>query len=234
MMVNDQQLQCYKDEYSGHKLIYVRFANEDFVFRTLTVKEYETILKLYTDQFKQETAICNMGCVYPEGYEFAECEFGVMPSVIAGYLKKLSAFDSPQDIFDEYDMAKASSNLYQQCMDLIKAFIGDYTYEEMEDWTWQKLMDMTVRAENIANLQGYNYHIERTADADKPKPSIHNQEDVDNAINRKVNPLILFQEELQKEVNLKNNVVDNPFIIGKSWNNKELLDGFRKQKITPK
>ena len=231
-MISDQKLQYYKEEYSGHKLIYVRFSNEDFVFKTLTVKEYEMILKMYSDQFKQETAICNMGCVYPEGYEFAECEFGVLPSVIAGYLKKLSAFDNPQDIFDEYDAAKASSNLYQQCMDLIKAFIGDYTYEEMEDWTWQKLMDMTVRAENIANLQGYDYHIERTEDIENVtrKHSIHNEDDIQKALQNKVNPLILFQEEIQKEVNLNNNMIDNPFIIGKAWNNKELLNGFREQK----
>ena len=235
-MISDQNLQYYKEEYSGHKLIYVRFSNEDFVFRTLTVKEYEMILKMYSDQFKQETAICNIACVHPDAYEFSECEFSVLPSVIAGYLKKLSAFDSPQDIFDEYDAAKASSNLYQQCMDLIKAFIGDYTYEEMEDWTWQKLMDMTVRAENIANLQGYNYHIERSEDMEQQthKPSIHNENDIQNTLNRKINPLILFQDEIQKEVNANNNMVDNPFIIGLAWNNKELLNGFREQKTKAK
>lgn len=235
-MISDQKLQYYKEEYSGHKLIYVRFSNEDFVFRTLTVKEYEMILKMYSDQFKQETAVCNIACVYPDEYEFSECEFGVLPSVIAGYLKKLSAFESSQDIFNEYDAAKASSNLYQQCMDLIKAFIGDYTYEEMEDWTWQKLMDMTVRAENIANLQGYNYHIERSEDIEQQthKPSIHDEDDIQNALNQKINPLILFQDEIQKEVNANNNMVDNPFIIGLAWNNKELLNGFREQKTKAK
>ena len=235
-MISDQKLQYYKEEYSGHKLIYVRFSNEDFVFKTLTVREYEMILRTYSDQFKQETAICNMACIHPEGYEFSECEFGVFPSVVAGYLKKLSSFESPRDIFEEYYAAKNSSNLYQQCMDLIKAFIKDYTYEEMEDWTWQKLMDMTVRAENIAKLQGYDYHIEQAEDMDnlERKPTIHNEEDVNNAINNRINPLILFKEEIQKEVNLNNNMIDNPFIIGKSWNNKEILDGFRKQKTKAK
>ena len=230
-MISDQKLQYYKEEYSGHKVIYVRFSDEDFIFRSLTVKEYELILKLYSDNYKQETAICNMGCLYPEGYEFAECEFGVFPSVIAGYLKKLSAVDSPSDIFDEYDKAKLSSNLYQQCMDLIKAFIGDYTYEEMEDWTWQKLMDMTVRAENIAKLQGYDYHIERNEEViENIKPSIHNEEDVQNILNKKINPLIFFKDEIEQNEKINNIMVDTPFIIGVSWNNKELMDGFRNQK----
>lgn len=229
-MISDQKLQYYKEEYSGHKLIYVRFSNEDFVFKTLTVKEYEMIMKMYSDQFKQETAICNIACVHPEGYEFSTCEFGVLPSVIAGYIKKLSAFDDVDDIFNEYDYAKASSNLYQQCMDLIKAFIGDYTYEEMEDWTWQKLMDMTVRAENIASLQGYDYHIERAENQPNLTKSIHNEEDVQSVIDNKINPLIFFQDEIQKEVNANNNMIDSPFIIGLAWNNKELLNGFKEQK----
>ena len=235
-MLSDQKLQYYKEEYSGHKVIYVRFSDEDFVFRTLTVKEYEMIMKMYNDEYKQETAICNIACLYPEEYDFSECDFGVLPSVITGYLKKLSAFDTPEDIFNEYDKAKASSNLYQQCMDLIKAFIGDYTYEEMEDWTWQKLMDMTVRAENIAKLQGYDYHMERSENIEElsKKPSIYNQENVDAIINNKINPLIFFKEELEKEEKENSNIVKPPFIVGLQWNNKEILDGFREQKIRTK
>lgn len=233
-MISDQKLQYYKEEYNGHKVIYVRFSDEDFLFRTLTVKEYELILKLYTDPFKQETAICNMGCIYPEGYEFTECEFGVLPSVISGYLKKLSAVDDPQEIFNEYDQAKLQSNLFQQCMDLIKAFIGDYTYDEMEDWTWQKLMDMTVRAENIAKLQGYDYHVERSEEVQNNKPTIHNEEHVQNILNRQINPLIFFKEEIEQEEKINNVMVDTPFIIGLKWNNKEMLDGFRKQKAKNK
>lgn len=43
-MLNDQKLQYFKEEYSGHKLIYVRFSNNDFLFRTLSLKEYELSL----------------------------------------------------------------------------------------------------------------------------------------------------------------------------------------------
>ena len=57
-----------------------------------------------------------------------------------------------------------------------------------------------------------------------------NKQIVGEIIDQKINPLIFFQEELQKEVNSRNNMVDNPFIIGRAWNNKEILDGFREQK----
>ena len=94
-------------------------------------------------------------------------------------------------------------------------------------------MDMTVRAENIANMQGYEYHIEKADNIDQlqTKPTIHNEEHVQNVINQKINPLIFFKDELEKEELPNNTMIDAPFIIGLGWNNKELLDGFRKQKI---
>ena len=232
--VSDQQLQCFKEMYNGHKIIYVRFSNMYFVFKSLTIKEYELILKLYNDEFKQETAICNMAVISPEDYDFSDCEFGILPSVIAGYIKSISNFDSIDSIFNEYYMVKNNSNLFQQCMDLIKAFIKDYSYEEMEDWTWSKMMEMTARAENVAALQGYDYHISKKEDASNTKMSIHNQEDVNTVINNKMNPLLYFEKEIQEEVNLNNNMLEIPFIIGTGWNNKELLNGFRKQKIKSK
>ncbi len=228
-MITDQQVQYYKEEYNGHKLIYARFSNKAFLFRTLTVKEYELIERTYPNEFKKETAICNLACLYPEGYEFQDCEFGVLPSVIAGYIKKASDFESIDDIFNDYYAYKNSSNLFQQCIDLIKAFIGDYTYEEMEDWTWQKLMDMTVRAENIASLQGYEYHIEKSEEVPS-EPSIYNPEDINKILEYKINPLVYFKDELDKEEKERTTMVDNPFIIGVQGSNEELLNGFREQK----
>lgn len=228
--VSDQQLQYYKEMYNGHKILYVRFSNQYFVFKTLSVKEYELILKLYEDEFKQETAICNMAVIYPEEYDFSECEFGILPSIVAGHIKTLSNFDSIDSIFNEYYTIQNSTNLFQQCMDLIKAFVKDYTYEEMEDWTWSKLMEITVRAENVARLQGYDYHIAKADQVEMQELTIHDQEHVQTVIDNKTNPLIYFGKEIQKEVNLNNNIIENPFIIGTEWNNKELLDGFKKQK----
>lgn len=231
-MINEHTIQYYKEQYNGHKIIYVRFLNNDFLFRTLTVKEYEMLSKMYSNEFKLETAICNLSCLYPESYEFSECEFGVFPSVISGYIKKASAFDEPEDIFIEYDNSKSNYNLYQQCMDLIKAFIKDYTYEEMEEWTWQKLMEMTVRAENIAKLQGFDYHLERAENMEEisRKPSIKNEDDVNKLLENRINPLIFFKDEIQKELDKNKEIISEPFIIGPRWNNKEILDGFRNKK----
>ena len=230
-MISDQKFQYFKEEYSGHKLIYVRFSNEEFLFKSISLKEYEMILKMYNNKYNQETAICNISCIYPEEYEFQECEYGILPSVISGYVKALSGFEDPNVIFNDYYVFKSQSNLFQQCLDLIKAFIGDYSYEEMEEWTWQKIMQMTVRAENIAKLKGFDWHIEKNANLEEltRKPSIHNKDDVENILNNKINPLIFFVEEIVKEEESRFEMVNKPFIIGNNWNNKDILNGFREQ-----
>lgn len=229
-MLNDQKLQYFKEEYSGHKLIYVRFSNNDFLFRTLSLKEYEMILKMFQNKFNQETAICNISCIYPEDYEFQETEFGALPSVLSGYIKSVSGFEDRNVIFNDYFLYKNVNNLFQQCMDLVKTFIGDYSYEEMEEWTWQKLMQMTVRAERIASYKGFDYHIEYNEEEnDNVKPSISNEKDVENTLNNKINPLISFVDEIVEKEKEQSIMVSNPFIIGNKWNDKELLNGFRRQ-----
>ena len=225
--MDDNTIQYLKDSYNGHKILYVRFSNKEFIFRSLGLKEYKYLLNIYShDKFKLENAICNLSCVYPDSYDFSECEFGVLPTVIAGYITKISDFNNINDIFNEYDLALSNNNLQQQCMDLIKAFIKDYTYEEMEEWTWEKLMQMTVRAERIAKYQGFDYHIQKNENYN-PEQSINNPEDIKILLNNKINPILYFKDQLEFR-NL--NMVDEPFIIGNNWNNKEILDAFRKQK----
>lgn len=240
-MLTKKERKYYKEEYeSGHRLFYVRYSHKkvydrtnayvplEFIFRTLTVKEYELIVQTYHDKFEREDAICNIACIYPEEYDFSKTEYGVMPSVLSTYILKYSACDDPEAIYREYQLIKDNTNMYQQCMDLIKAFIGDYTYEEMEEWTWQKLMTMTVRAENVAKLKGFDYHLDKIEQ--EPKMSIHNEEDVQKVLESHMLPGIYFKDEIEEDLKANLNIVTPPFILGVNWNNKEYLDGFRKQK----
>ena len=153
-------LNYYKDLYSGHKIIYVRFLDTDFIFRTLTRKEYKYILQSSTSEYEVEDKICDTACIYPEEYEFETCGFAGLNEYVADVIQQLSGFKDIQTVLNEYRQIKANVNLEIQCMDLIKAFIPEYTYEEMEEWTWEKLMFMTARAEKIAELKGFDWHIQ--------------------------------------------------------------------------
>ena len=66
--IDTSLLNYYKDLYSGHKIIYVRFLDTDFVFRTLTRKEYKYIFQSSGSKHELEDKICNTACLYPDVY----------------------------------------------------------------------------------------------------------------------------------------------------------------------
>lgn len=223
-------LNYYKDLYSGHKIIYVRFLDTDFIFRTLTRKEYKYILKSQTSKMDIEDAICNTCCIYPEDYDFETCGFAGLNEYVADIIESASGLKDIQDVLNEYRQIKEMTNLEIQCMDLIKAFIPEYTYEEMEEWTWQKLIFMTVRAEKICELKGFDWHIQDETEEymqEFSKINSNNQEFLKELQDNGIDPMYYFSDELQS--NFKHEVLDFPLIGGVHWNDEVVLDVIRKQ-----
>lgn len=230
VVVDSILLNYYKDLYSGHKIIYVRFLNVDFIFRTLTRKEYKYILQSSTSEQDLEDNICNAACIFPEEYEFETCGFAGLNEYVANLIQDLSGFKDIQVALEDYKQAKENTNLEIQCMDLIKAFIPEYTYEEMEEWTWEKLMFMTARAEKIAELKGFDWHIQDRTDEymeDMNKINSDNKEFIDELQSNGIDPMFYFSEEIKST--FTHNIIDFPMISGASWNDEVILDAIRKQ-----
>ena len=223
-------LNYYKDLYSGHKIIYVRFLDTDFVFRTLTRKEYKYILKSCASKMDIEDAICNTCCIYPEDYNFDDCGFAGLNEYVADIIETISGLKDVQQVLNEYHQLKEMSNLEIQCMDLIKAFIPEYTYEEMEEWTWEKLMFMTVRAEKVAELKGFDWHIQDQTEEymeEMSKINSDNKEFLKELQDNGIDPMYYFSDELQHT--FKREILDFPLIGGTHWNDEVVLDVIRKQ-----
>lgn len=227
-MITPTDLNYYKEVNNGHKIIYVRFSDSEFVFKTLTRKEYKFIKQMATSQYDFEDMICNASCVYPEDYDFEISPYaGISPSV-APIIEELSGFTDINTIVNYYHEAKNTTNLEQQCMDMIKAFIPEYTYEEMEEWTWERLMTTTARAEKVAKLKGFDYELnDRTQEMteDFNKMNSDSKEFVDELNKQGIDPMFYFKDEL----NFKHEVVDFPLIGGSHWNNEVILNAIRQQ-----
>lgn len=225
-------LNYFKDLYSGHKIIYVRFSDMDFIFRTLTRKEYKYIMASNSNRMDTEDAICSTACLFPEEYDFMESGFAGISSYVAPIIEEHSGVVNIQVVLDEYRKIKEYSTLETQCMDLIKAFIPEYTYEQMEEWTWQKLMEMTVRAEKVAALKGFDWHIEDKTDEYMEAMngiSMDNPEFVKELQDNGIDPMLYFSDELQEMHLGRKEVLDFPLIGGVHWNNEEILNVIRKQ-----
>ena len=223
-------LMHYKDLYSGHKILYVRFLDNDFIFRSLTRKEYKYLLQSGLGQMDMEDSICNTACIYPENYDFTTCGFAGLNEYVADIIKDISNFNDIRSILNEYNRYKAMDNLEIQCMDLIKAFIPEYTYEEMEEWTWEKLMQVTVRAEKVAALKGFEWNLKDESEQytqEMEKINSNNQEFIKELESNGIDPMFYFEDEIKHT--FKKEVLDFPLIGGTHWNNEVILGVIREQ-----
>lgn len=229
-VVDIKLLTYYKDLYSGHKIIYVRFLDTDFVFRSLTRKEYRYIVQNSTSKFNKEDAICNTACIYPEEYDFDTCGFAGLNEYVADIIEDISGFKDIKTVLNEYHRFKETNNLELQCMDLIKAFLPEHTYEEMEEWTWEKLVYYTVRAEKVATLKGFDWHLEDKSEEYEEQLSkidSNNKEFIDNLYKNSIDPMFYFEDEIKHL--MKRDVLDFPLIGGTHWNDEVILSVIRKQ-----
>lgn len=229
-VVDMNLLAHYKDLYSGHKILYVRFLDNDFIFRSLTRKEYKYLLQSGLSQMDMEDSICNTACLYPEDYDFTVCGFAGLNEYVANIIKDISNFNDIRSILNEYHKYKEMDNLETQCMDLIKAFIPEYTYEEMEEWTWEKLMQVTVRAEKVAALKGFDWSLKDESEQyieDMQSINSDNKEFLQELETNGIDPMFYFEDEIKHT--FKKEVLDFPLIGGSHWNDEVVLSVIREQ-----
>lgn len=229
-VVDMNLLAHYKDLYSGHKILYVRFLDNDFIFRSLTRKEYKYLLQSGLSQMDMEDSICNTACLYPEDYDFTTCGFAGLNEYVANIIKDISDFSDIRSILNEYHKYKEMDNLETQCMDLIKAFIPEYTYEEMEEWTWEKLMQITVRAEKVAALRGFEWSLKDESEQyieEMQNINSENKEFLKELETNGIDPMFYFEDEIKHT--FKKEVLDFPLIGGSHWNDEVVLSVIREQ-----
>ena len=229
-VVDMNLLAHYKDLYSGHKILYVRFLDNDFIFRSLTRKEYKYLLQSGLSQMDMEDSICNTACLYPEDYDFTVCGFAGLNEYVANIIKDISDFSDIRSILNEYHKYKEMDNLETQCMDLIKAFIPEYTYEEMEEWTWEKLMQITVRAEKVAALRGFEWSLKDESEQyieEMQNINSENKEFLKELETNGIDPMFYFEDEIKHT--FKKEVLDFPLIGGSHWNDEVILSVIREQ-----
>lgn len=228
-MLEYYELLLLKEKYPDHRLIYMNLYGNEFVFRTLTRKEYQTLLRVALEEDEFQDHVCQTALIYPEDFEFEVSPFAGLAPEASFHIVQLSGFTNMDQIFDFYDQAKLKNQGFEmECMNVIKSAMDEYTYEEMEDWTWQRLMDFVSRAERILELRGITpVRLERDEEATEQEPlSIDNKEFVDGLIQKGIDPMLYLKDEVKPR---KAELIDFPLIGGSHWQNDEVLHAIRQQ-----
>lgn len=230
-----KDLNLMKEEFYGHNLIYVRFFEQEFVFRTLSKKEYLAVFKTAKDKYDEEDMICNIACIYPQDYDFFFCPYAGLPPFVAEQIKLVSGFLNFSIVTEQLERHRMEQNAFvNQCMNLIKAVLETYTYEEMEHWTWDRLMLTVARAEEVAKIKNIDIAvINNQQEATKPKEPVDEMEDeavLEELKKRGIDPMFYFKDRFH----FKKEVVDFPLICGLNWKNRGVVDAIAKQSIHTK
>lgn len=230
-MLSLYDLSFYKEMNRGHKILYVIFNNKEFVFKSLGRKEYQTILALSSDEYEIEDTICQTSLLHPKDYNFAYSTLSGLSHNIAPLIVEISNFTELDSLLGIYEESKIKLDMFdQQCMSLVKAAFPEYRYDEMEDWTWEQLMDFTAKAEHVMKLKGHDIQLinkrEEVEQAAKDQVEAYNQEDFINELRMNgIDPMIYFKDKIMK----KKEYLEFPIIGGIHWNNEEVLNGIRNQ-----
>ena len=227
MELQSFDLLVFKEQNEGHKILYINLCNKEFVFRTLGKKEYKNILNVCSTDHDLEDMVCNVAVLYPEDYDFREAPLGGLSKTIAPLVTELSGFTNPDIILQTYETYKSEMNDFEnRCYALIKMAFPEFTFEEMEEWTWDKVFKVATKAEYILNETQFRENpIQLVQTNAAPKQQMERIDFVQELRQQGVDPMKYFWNE----INNKPQFVDFPLIGGAHWKNEGVLNEIRRQ-----
>lgn len=158
MIKNEKDIELLIDQLKEqYDEIYVTtLGEEDYIYKALSRKEYRKIQRLAKDQEDAFERVCNTAILYPKRDYSSFNVKAYVPSQLAPQILELSGFGSwrKEDLIEVYE-SQMENNFDEQAEVIIATAFPNITFDEMEDWTKEKLMKYLVRARwQLTTLRG--------------------------------------------------------------------------------
>lgn len=229
-MLNLYDILLIKEQHNNDKLIYVQFGKHDYVFRLLSPKEYTQCKLLTGNDHELHDAICQLTILYPLDLSFAENPIGCLSDEIAKDIIDKSLIFKDLDVLVKFeDEQKKLKRFIQECIAFVKAAFNEFSYEEIESWSYERLMEMTAKAERILQLRNgdmageiikLGYEIDESKINSQPE-----EPTAEELIKNGIDPMKYFA----KKIILKKPLIEAPVILGSDWKNEELINNVGRQ-----
>lgn len=192
-----------------------------FLYRQLGRRDYKDLIKSDDfNTFEKEEIVCEVCTLWPEDFDFKECEAGIPTELSKAILRNsfLDSIDSRQILIDVFREEMYEIDNQVSC--LIHEAFPEFTLSEIEEWDMQRTAKYLSRSEWIlANLRGATFNHDpftgRTLEEiEKIRESA--------------------QEDASKEQRLKTEELSG-FVPGETVEQRQtrLKDGAKKEKLTP-
>lgn len=225
-MLDLYNIMLEKEKHGEDKLIYIQFNKHDYIFRLLAPKEYAQCKLLTSNKYELNDAICQLTLIYPSKINFIEYPIGCLSDNIAQVIVDKSLIFKDAKVLKHLEDSRQHINKFvTQCALFVKAaFISEFSLDEIESWSYEKLVEMAAKAERILELRGSEQKLEYEIDESK---STAKQQKIDpkKLLKNGIDPMFYYSNEII----LKKPLIDYPIILGPDWHNKELSDSVGRQ-----
>lgn len=222
-MINTYDIMVLKEEMNYEKLIYFNISNKDFVLRLITLKEYTQAKMLTTTKEEFNDAICQIAIVYPDNYNFSQSKIAGASDTMSDYIIEHSKIFDVSGVINSLDLSREKLNrFYDQCVLVIKAAFQEYALEEIQDWNYEKLVDMVAKAEYVLKLRGNEVKLECEVEELDIKTDTNSDNEL---ISNGIDPMFYYSDQIE----LKKDFIDKPVILGNNWRDERLIESVRKQ-----
>lgn len=223
-MLTVYDLMLLKESIDDNKIIYIQYGKHEYVFKTISPKEYSQAKMLTTTKEELSDAICQIALIYPSEYDFSQSPVAGLSDSMSQHIIEESLLFNEVGVIDKFEECKGKLNTFlTQCSLFIKAAFPEYKLEEIENWNYERLMDMTAKAEFVLKIQGSDYEIQYNKEELKEivDDDVSDRELVENGID----PMFYHSDK----ITLKKPFINYPIILGSSWNREDLIKDVRQQ-----
>lgn len=133
-----------------------QIESDIFIYRSLGRKDWKDIvINKDINEYQKEEVICECCVIYPENYDFENCDAGI-PTLLANEIIKNSLLDSIDTrIKVTKHYREEMYELDNQITCIIHEAFPNFTLEEIENWGIEKTAKYYSRAEwTLINLRG--------------------------------------------------------------------------------
>lgn len=142
-----------KEQYA--EVFMLQVENQVFLYKQLGRKDYRDLVEAECSDYEKEEILCRECVLYPENYDFEECDAGIPTQLAKAILKNsfLDSLESRQLLINVFRQEMYDMDNQVTC--LIHEAFPEYDIEEIETWDLQRTAKYLSRAEWIlANLRG--------------------------------------------------------------------------------
>ena len=233
-------LKALKVEVSPRKVINITYKGLDFVFKTLSKKEYDEIVQLADEEREIALLVCEYTYLYPKNYDFKNGIAGLATFIATTVIREslvadLSAIESY--LLSAREKVKT---LEKQCFIGIKSAFPEVTYEAYEAMSWQEILDKVALSEQILKIRHASYinaiageEFDFNLSFTIPEEKVLTEKEIARAEKEEVNKL--YEQGLDPAIyyDLANvemiDVVPPVLLGGRHWNKQDVVDAIRKE-----